>query len=59
MNVYEYLRDNAWTWAGVVFIVLTLDGITMWLTLTVAVITIVLHWMLTQLTEGDSDEETN
>ncbi len=59
MNVYDYLRDNAWTWAGVLFIVITLSGATMWLTLTVAVITVVLHWILTQLTEGDSDEETD
>ena len=59
MNIYDYLRDNAWTWAGVLFIVITLSGSTMWLTLTVAVVTVVLHWILTQLTEGGSDEETD
>lgn len=59
MNTYEYLRDNAWTWAGVVFIVLTLDGMVMRLTLTVAAITIVLHWILTQLTEGGDDEQSD
>jgi len=59
MKIDEYLRDNAWTWAGVIFIVITLSGTTMWLTLTVAAVTIVLHWMLTRLTEGDDDEKTN
>lgn len=59
MKIEEYLRDNAWTWAGVIFIVITLSGTTMWLTLIVATVTIVLHWMLTRLTEGGNDEETD
>lgn len=55
MKLWEYLRDNAWTWAGVAFILITLSGSTMLFTLTVALVTIVLHWLFTTLADKEQD----
>jgi hypothetical protein len=55
MKLYAYLRDNAWTWAGVAFILVTLSGSMLLLTLTIALVTVLLHWLFTHLAEGKDD----
>lgn len=53
MKLFEYLRDNAWTWAGVVFILITLSGATRTAALFTAAATIVIHWVFTYLSQED------
>ena len=53
VNFGEYVKENAWTWAGAVYLLLTLSGATFVQAALVTLITIVVHGVLTL--KGDDD----
>ena len=55
VNFGEYVKENAWTWAGAVYLLLTLSGATFVQAALVTLITIAVHGFLTM--KGDDDEQ--
>ena len=53
----EYVKENAWVWAGTGLVLLTLSGVTLRNALFVTVVTILVHGVATFLKVGDSTED--
>lgn len=55
MKFLDYLRDNAWVWAGTGLVLLTLSGTTLRQALWITCLTTLVHCMATFLKQGDND----
>jgi hypothetical protein len=53
----EYVKENAWVWAGTGLVLLTLSGVTLRNALFVTGVTIIVHGVATFLKAGDSTED--
>ena len=51
----QYLRDNAWVWAGTGLVLLTLSGSTLRMALIITVATVVIHSFFSYLASGDDE----
>lgn len=57
-KLVEYLRDNAWVWAGTGLVLLTLSGTTLRQALWITCLTTLIHFLATFLKKGDPDGQS-